>query len=222
MKKFAVIVAGGNGARMGAGIPKQFLPLHGIPVLFHTILKFEGLVDEIILVLPGSHITYWNQLCESHNFNLKIQLVEGGLTRTQSVNNGLKSISEPGIVAIHDAVRPLVSKKLITKLFNEAASKGNAIPAIAVKDSLRQRIGEGSISVNREDFVSVQTPQCFDLQIIKTAYEHTDGQEFTDDAGVIDFEGGQINLVEGEISNIKITFKEDISLAEILMGAGEM
>ncbi|MBL0340254.1 MAG: 2-C-methyl-D-erythritol 4-phosphate cytidylyltransferase [Bacteroidetes bacterium] len=207
---------------MGSGIPKQFLPINGIPVLFHTIRKFEGIVDEIILVLPASHFTYWNELCEKYSFKLNIRLVEGGDSRTKSVIHGLNAIKEAGIIAIHDAVRPLVSRKLISYLLKEAELHGNAIPAIPVRDSLRKKNGDQNTAVNRSEYFSVQTPQCFQYQIIKTGYENCYGRDFSDDASVIDYGGGKINLVEGEISNIKITFREDILFAEALLNATEM
>lgn len=207
---------------MGSGIPKQFLPLKGRPLLFHTIEKFYKLVDEIVVVLPAPHFTYWNEMCEQHSFSLKIKLVEGGSSRTQSVINGLNTIHESGIVAIHDAVRPLVSRSLIATLLKEAAIHGNAIPMLPVTESLRHKSGEISVVVDRAEYMMVQTPQCFDLQVIKSAYQNLHQREFSDDASVIDYTGGKINPVAGEVSNIKITFRQDILFAEFLMDVREM
>ncbi len=217
MKKFAIVVAGGSGVRMGGGIPKQFLPLLGKPVLMHTLEKFQGLVDETILVLPAEHFTYWKDLCEEHSFFLKVSLVEGGTSRSLSVMNGLDSISAPGIVAIHDAVRPLVSRSLISALFQSTIIHGNAIPVISVRESLRAVKNQLNEAVNRDGFVMVQTPQCFDLELIKSAYAKNSDQQFSDDASVLEFSGSKIHLETGETSNIKITFREDILFAEALL-----
>lgn len=222
MKKYALIVAGGKGIRIGSEIPKQFLPLKGKPILFHTIDKFDGLVDEIILVLPESHFSLWQSLCESHSYRVKVQLVAGGESRTQSVINGLQAVTFDGIVAIHDAVRPLLTRSLIEKLFEVASQKGNAIPVLELRESLRIKSDTGNKAVNREHFLTVQTPQCFDCQSIIKAYQSSAGMQFSDDASVIDHMGGTIHLVEGEHSNIKITFKEDLLFAEMVMNAIKM
>lgn len=217
MKKFAIVVAGGSGVRMGGGIPKQFLPLLGKPVLMHTLEKFQGLVDEIILVLPAEHFAFWKELCEEHSFHLKVNLVEGGSSRSQSVMNGLDLISDPGIVAIHDAVRPLVSRGLISVLLQSSLIHGNAVPVIPVRESLRSVKAQLNESVNRDGFVMVQTPQCFDLELIKSSYRNHEDIQFSDDASVFEFSGNRIHLEKGETSNIKITFKEDILFAEALL-----
>lgn len=211
------MVAGGSGVRMGGGIPKQFLPLLGKPVLMHTLEKFQGLVDDIILVLPAEHFAFWKELCDEHSFLLKPLLVQGGSTRTQSVINGLNATSAPGIVAIHDAVRPLVSRSLISVLLQSAIIRGNAVPVIPVRESLRSVNALLNTAVNRDEFVMVQTPQCFDLELIKAAYVKNSDQYFSDDASVLEFSGSKIHLEEGEISNIKITFKEDFLFAEALL-----
>ena len=222
MKRYVIIVAGGQGHRLGGEIPKQFLLLKGKPVLFHTLEKFDGIVNEIILVLPSSHIQYWRELCEEYNYASPISIVPGGTSRTSSVMKGLLTISTPGIVAIHDAVRPLVSKQLINNLFTEAEKSGNAVPAIPVRESLRIRRNYENQAVNREDYISVQTPQCFDYNQIMFAYNNSGNQIFSDDAGVFENSGGRINVIEGETHNIKITFKEDIAFAEALLDAINM
>ena len=205
---------------MGGEIPKQFLPLLGKPVLMHTLEKFLGLVDEIVLVLPLEHFAYWKDLCDEHSFSLKVILIEGGSTRSQSVVNGLNAISTSGIVAIHDAVRPLVSRKLISNLLESAIFHGNAVPTVPVRESLRTVKENLNNAVNRDEFVMVQTPQCFDLDLIKSAYDKNKNQSFSDDAGVLEFSGVKIHLEEGETANIKITFKEDLLFAEALLESG--
>lgn len=219
MKKFAVIVGGGKGIRLGSEIPKQFLLLKGLPVLIHTIEKFHGIADEIVLVLPESHFEYWNQLCESLGLQVHVKLVAGGATRAQSVMNGLAVLSGQGIVAVHDAVRPLVTKKLINSLYETAQMKGNAVPCVPVKESIRKKNGNTSMAVKREDYLVVQTPQCFDLQELIAAYQKSGELDFTDDAGMMEHFGALIHHIEGEVSNIKITFREDVLLSEALLDA---
>lgn len=220
MKRYAIIVAGGQGLRLGAEIPKQFLPLKGKPMLFYTLEKFEGIADEIILVLPASHFDYWNELCRLADFETEVKLVEGGENRTSSVLNGLSALQGNGIVAIHDAVRPLVSKSLIMKLYEEAERNGNAVPVTQIKESMRFRDSQESHSVERSKYVAVQTPQCFDFQKLVNAYQQHTNETFTDDASVWEFAGGTVHLVDGETTNLKITYKEDLAYAETLMNAG--
>ena len=207
---------------MGGGVPKQFLPIKGKPVLFHTIEKFHGLADEIVLVLPESHIPFWKDLCFEHSFNVNLHLIAGGNSRTESVLNGLNAVVSPAIVAIHDAVRPLISRNLIQKLFDHAAKHGNAVPFIPARESMRMKSGEGSKVVDRDDFMIIQTPQCFDYQILMKAYQKGSDRSFSDDAAVLDHSGIKIHLVEGETTNIKITFREDIVFAEALLDTTEM
>ena len=211
--------AGGQGLRLGGEIPKQFLPVKGRPLLFYTLEKFQGIADEIILVLPESHMDFWKELCRSANFESGAKLVEGGESRSQSVLNGLLSLNGDGVVAIHDAVRPLVSKNLINKLFEEAAIYGNAVPVVPIRESMRLRNEKESHSVNRSAYVAVQTPQCFIFQSIVKSYQNKGAGVFTDDASVFEHSGGVIHLVEGETTNIKITFKEDVAFAEALLNS---
>lgn len=217
MKRYAIIVAGGQGLRLGTEIPKQFLPVKGRPLLFYTLEKFQGIADEIILVLPASHIDYWKELCLTAKFDSGARLVEGGENRTLSVMNGLLALNGNGVVAIHDAVRPFVSKALIEKLFEEAALHGNAVPVIPVKESMRFRDDKDNYSVDRGNYVAVQTPQCFDCQKIISAYQKAGPGVFTDDASIFEHVGGVVHLVQGETTNIKITFKEDVAFAEALL-----
>lgn len=222
MKKYAIIVAGGQGQRLGSEIPKQFISINHRPILFYTLEKFHGIADEIILVLPASHIDFWFQLCTDFDFNSRSVVVHGGSSRSESVMNGLKVLNGEGIVAIHDAVRPLVSRELILKLFSEAELHGNAIPVLPARDSLRMLNNQGSKAVNRDQFVAVQTPQCFNSQLIMDSYVRSGNGVFTDDATVFENSGGNIHLVQGENQNIKITFREDIALAESLLNAIKM
>lgn len=217
MKKYALIVAGGSGTRMGADVPKQFLLLNGRPLLMHTLEKFNGC--EIILVLPHDQFSYWQELCITYSFQLPHRLCEGGKTRFQSVQNGLDCI--PGadaLVAIHDGVRPLVHASTILQSFTTAAEKGNAVAVVELKDSIRQITNAGNTKhVNRDEYRLVQTPQTFKVSQIKQAYAQVSHQEFTDDAGVLEATGVQINLIAGSYDNLKITTPEDLKIAACLL-----
>ncbi len=219
MKKLVIIVAGGSGKRMGAVVPKQFLLLKSKPVLMHTISCFYNYDNEmeIIVVLPKEHINIWNQLCVDYNFTIKHQITEGGSERFYSVKNGLEKINYNGIVAIHDGVRPLVSNETIKRCFKKAFETGAAIPVIPIVESLRIVDGDTSKSVNRSEYVSVQTPQCFNIELIKSAYQQDFSNTFTDDASVVEKFGHQVSLVNGNIENIKITSPQDLILAEYLL-----
>ena len=216
-KRFALIVAGGNGKRMGTDISKQFLLLKGLPVLMHTINKFRSCNAEIIVVLPASQKKYWLDLCSEFHFTVPHTLIEGGTERYHSVLNGLNRIEEEGVVAIHDGVRPCVSTSLIEKCYVEAEIFGNAVAAVKPKDSLRMLQGEHTVAVNREHFYLIQTPQTFDLGTIKHAYASTTHENFTDDASVLEANEHDIHLVDGDYKNLKITTPEDLLLAELFI-----
>ena len=221
MELYAVIVAGGTGKRMGAEIPKQFLELAGKPVLMHTIERFKAFNKsiEIITVLPESQLIYWAELQKKHSFSIPHTVVKGGPSRFLSVKNGLKSVGNTGLVAIHDGVRPLVSVSTIKRCFEAAEKYGNAIPVISPADSLRIVTGQGSVPVNRQDIKQVQTPQVFSIKLIKKAYLQEYIPEFTDDSTVLESAGEEIHLVEGNRENIKITNPEDLLISEALLRA---
>jgi len=216
VRKVAIIVAGGKGVRMNSDIPKQFLLLNRTPVLMHTISKFSHL-DEVILVVPKTQKEYWNSLCKTHNFNIPHTIVEGGKTRFHSVKNGLKKVNNNSIVAIHDAVRPLISIKLINNLITETKNGVGVIPIIPVKDSIRKLEGENSIHIDRSNFYKVQTPQCFLSDEIKEAYNQEYSEEFTDDASVLESNDGKIVTILGEEKNLKLTTEEDFKIAELFL-----
>ena len=222
MHKYAIIVAGGKGERMGSELPKQFLEVQGKPILIHTIEKFKTTFQdiEIILALPENQIDFWEELCVLHHFPFSPKrVVKGGKTRFESVKNALELVTEVGLVAIHDGVRPLVSSETIKKCFLHAKDKGNAIPVVDVVDSLRHvSKQEGTNkSVTRSCYKAVQTPQCFNSEIILKAYQQDFSPAFTDDASVVEKLGEAINLVEGNTENIKITTQQDLLLAEVLL-----
>ena len=216
MKKIALIVAGGKGERMNADIPKQFLLLNDLPILMHTLNAFTDF-DKRILVLPQSQIENWKTLCGEYNFALKHMLVAGGINRFGSVKNGLRKVDEGSIVAIHDGVRPLISKNLTNKLIATTKKGIGVVPVVSVKDSLRKVDGNNSKAVSRSSLYKVQTPQCFFASTIKDAYKQNFSLFFTDDASVLESNGGKIITILGEGKNIKITTKEDLRIAEVFM-----
>ena len=218
-ERYAIIVAGGRGLRMGGELPKQFLPLSGKPVLMRTLELFEGEVSRIILVLPEDHIPFWQELCEQYHFTLTHTVALGGETRFHSVRSGLSHLPQEGLVAVHDGVRPLVSRVLIRRSFEEAERSAAALPACPVTDSLRLRQDEGkSEAVDRSRYVAVQTPQTFDLGRLQQAYEQAYSPLFTDDASVYEAASlGSITLIDGEETNIKLTTPRDLLLAELLL-----
>ena len=206
---YAIIVAGGSGTRMHSAVPKQFLPLNGIPVLMHTINVFHSSEanPSIILVLhPDSH-DYWLSLCAEHNFTIQHRLVSGGETRFHSVKNGFNAIDdEDAIIAIHDAVRPLVTKEIIDESYECAENYGNALVAIKSRDSVRQIKDNRSVSLNRDEIYLIQTPQTFQASQLKKAYLQPYQESFTDDASVVEQTGVNITLISGSYQNIQITY----------------
>lgn len=216
MEKVALIVAGGQGKRMNSDILKQFLILNDFPVLMSTIRKFSHF-DKIFLVLPYSQFKYWKVLCQEYSFKINVHLVRGGETRFHSVKNGLNAISKNTIIAIHDGVRPLVSTQLINTLISKTKKGIGVVPILPLKDSIREIKKNISFSIEREKFHSVQTPQCFLGSDIKEAYKQKFSALFTDDATVFEKFGGKIESILGEEKNIKITTKNDLSIAKIFM-----
>ncbi len=219
MKKFALIVAGGSGSRMGSRQLKQFMEISGKPVLIHTMeefIRFDPEI-EIVLVLPENQKKTWGDLCRKHAFGYPHTITTGGFLRFLSVQSGLKSIPcEDGIVFIHDGVRPLVSQGTLQRCFDSAVQYGNAIPAITVNESVRVRDAGISYPVDRSKLALVQTPQTFILSEIKAAYQEEYCPEFTDDATVYEKTGKLIRIVEGNRENIKITWPEDLVYAETI------
>lgn len=218
MEKFALIVAGGNGSRMNTDIPKQFLDLAGKPVLMRTMERFVAFdqLMRFVVVLPAGYMAYWNELCGKYRFHLKHTLVPGGLSRFQSVKNGLAELPEEGLVFIHDGVRPLVSLQTLRNCADTAIEKGNAIPVMPVTESLLRINEQGNEHVERDRFFLVQTPQTFLTGVIKRAYLQPERDGFTDDASVYEAIGEKIHLVEGNSENIKLTHPVDIQIAKCL------
>ena len=220
MKKYAIIVAGGKGVRMGREIPKQFIPIGGIPILMRTIQAFYDFDSDItlILALPEEQQMYWQTLCKEYHFEIPVIVVNGGDTRYQSVKNALAKIETEGIVAVHDGVRPFVSKEILAAAYETAAQKGSAIPVVPVTDSIRKiGINQTSFACNRSNYCFVQTPQTFKAEWLKRAYSSPYRPEFTDDASVVEQHGLNIFIVNGDPKNIKITTPIDLILAEAFL-----
>ena len=203
---------------MGGDIPKQFLPVCGKPVLMRTLEAFHVYDASIhlILVLPVSQQAYWKQLCEEYQFNLAHEIADGGETRFHSVKNGLALVKEDGLVGVHDGVRPFVSQEVIARCYDEALSLKAVIPVVGVVETVRHLTDEGSETVPRDQYKLVQTPQVFDVALLRRAYEQTYTDMFTDDASVVEALGEKVYLVEGNRENIKLTTPFDLKLAELL------
>ena len=218
---YVIIVAGGKGLRMGSDIPKQFLPIGGKPVLMRTIERFREYSEDlqIILVLPKAQQDYWKKLCKEYHFEVEYLLANGGETRFHSVQNGLALIPDDaeGVVGVHDGVRPFPSVEVIRNCYEAARTAKAVIPVIPVVETVRHIEGEGSVTVPRGDYRLVQTPQTFDIQLLKAANRQPYNDGFTDDASVVESFGHQITLVEGNRENIKITTPYDLKIAEILI-----
>lgn len=219
MKNNVIIVAGGKGLRMGSDLPKQFIPIGGKPVLMRTVEAFYNYdkAINIILVLPLSHQDYWKKLCAEYNFHPAHTIATGGETRFHSVKNGLAMVTE-GIVAVQDGVRPFPSGEMIGRCFAAVREYQAVIPVIDSTDSLREMLNEEhSRIVDRSKIRLVQTPQVFDADVLKKAYETEYKDTFTDDASVVEAMGINIHLVKGEVTNIKITTPLDLKIGELLV-----
>lgn len=224
MKKYAVIVAGGSGMRMGTVVPKQFLPLQGKPVLWYTLTAFlDAFPDlEIILVLPEAHLQIGQEILRSTYAPDRIWMTVGGETRFHSVRNGLSHIHQHSIVFIHDGVRCLLTPQLIRRCHAMAQERGNAIPAIGSVDSIRIENYSGNEYIDRSKVKIIQTPQTFYSDIVKAAFEQEYEESFTDEASVVERLGVKIHLLDGESTNIKITHPIDVLIAEKILEEREM
>jgi 2-C-methyl-D-erythritol 4-phosphate cytidylyltransferase len=218
---YVIIVAGGKGLRMGTDIPKQFLPIGGKPVLMRTLEQFrEYSADlQIILVLPKAQQDYWQELCQKYGFKVEYQMTDGGETRFHSVQHGLALIPDDaeGVVGVHDGVRPFPSIDVIRNCYETARKKKAVIPVIPIVETVRHLQDETSVTVPRGDYRLVQTPQTFDIQLLKAANRQPYNDGFTDDASVVEAFGFDITLVEGNRENIKITTPYDLKIAEVLI-----
>lgn len=229
-KKFVVMMAAGSGTRMGADMPKQFLEMDGKPILRHTMEVFlEACPDiSVITVLPEHFVDYWRDYCLEHNFICPQVIVKGGITRFHSVRNALEKVPEGALVAVHDGVRPLVSRELVRAMFAKAEDTPALIPVIPCIDTMK--VLEHKVDKSGDDvFVPVegktadrsflwgaQTPQVFHSELLKDAYRQAFDTAFTDDASVVEKYNKSLSYVMGERLNIKITTREDLILAEAI------
>ena len=245
MTKFAIIVAGGKGLRMGADLPKQFIPVEGRPVLMRTLDAFHSCDSSIqlILVLPRDHQPYWRELCEEYHFAVPHRIADGGATRFHSVQSGLSLVdADDALVAVHDGVRPFVSHEVIRQCYRDAETHGAVVPVIPVVETVRRLValqeektqaampqspllgrGRGeatSVTVPRDSYRLVQTPQTFRSSLIRCAYEQPYCDAFTDDASVVESLGEAVHLVEGNRENIKLTTPYDLIVAKALVDSG--
>ena len=242
-KEVAIIVAGGKGLRLPGDTPKQFLEIGGLPVLMHTIKAFLAYNQstEIVLVLPVADFSRWENLCRQYSFHHPVTQVAGGETRFQSVKNGLDSVDAPGVVAIHDGVRPLVTPTIIAASFEIARQRGSAVASVPLKESIRQlgadaispadaesksiqslpgtslASGRGTQAVDRSRYRIMQTPQTFDIGLLKSAYSLPENDALTDDASVAERAGHSVTLIEGSYENLKITTPVDLVVAEAII-----
>ena len=231
---YVIIVAGGKGLRMGGDIPKQFLPIGGKPVLMRTLERFRAYSEalQIILVLPEAQQDYWQELCLQYEFQVDYQIANGGQTRFHSVQNGLALVPDDaeGVVGVHDGVRPFPSIEVIRRCYETARQTKAVIPVIPVVETVRQMLpsnqsnpntpsNPSSITVPRDQYRLVQTPQTFDIQLLKAANRQPYNDGFTDDASVVESYGHPITLVEGNRENIKITTPYDITVAEAIINS---
>lgn len=221
MKKYAIIVAGGSGTRMGTDIPKQFILLNSKPVIYYTIKSFLDAFGEIeiILVLPHGHIDKGEKILKEYFSNVPVKIVTGGETRFHSVKNGLIAVKDESVVFVHDGVRCLLTTELIQKCYKIATEKGSAIPAVSSKDSIRLRKGNKTEAFNRNNVLLVQTPQTFQSSILLKAFETDQQENFTDEATVVEASGVEVSIVPGDEDNIKITKPVDLLIAERILQA---
>jgi 2-C-methyl-D-erythritol 4-phosphate cytidylyltransferase len=233
MQRSTIIVAGGSGKRMGAAVPKQFLLLKGKPLLMWTIEAFHSFdtAMQLIVVLPQDHHANWQDLCSEHQFLVPHTLVSGGAERFHSTLEGLRAVTHEGLVAVHDGVRPLVGTELIARCFAAAAEHGAAIPVVPISSSVREvsEIGAPSAllspstllresrAVDRSRLRAVQTPQCFKVPLLRRAFELPYDPAFTDEATLVERLSVEVQLVEGEEQNIKVTTPFDLQVAEVVL-----
>ncbi len=204
---------------MQSDTPKQFIELNGKPILMHTIERFTNAMPSVNIIIALAEVLQndWKQLCNDHKFTITHTVCKGGATRFHSVKNGLELVPENCVVGVHDAARPLVSTETILNTFETAQQKGNAAPYVPISDSIRNVNGDSNAAVNRDDIVIVQTPQCFQSNLIKKAFEQDYQDGFTDDVSVLEATGTSINLVSGNTENIKITTARDLKIAQSML-----
>ncbi len=219
MKRYAIIVAGGKGVRMGNDIPKQFLLLNNKPILMRSLEAFHSFdaAIECVIVLPKAQIEYWFSLCKQYGCTIPHIVVEGGSERFLSVRNGLQAISDDGVVAVHDGVRPLLTETMLREGFETAEKFGSAIPYVDSVDSLRIINGDQTQTLNRNQIKRIQTPQIFNARKLRSIMNVDYQPQFTDEATVWELAGEKLHFYKGDTKNIKITTPDDLRMAEVLL-----
>lgn len=219
MNRSVIVVAGGRGTRMGAALPKQFIPLGGKPILMHTLEAWQAYDANMqrIVVLPEEEIELWQDLCRTHQFTVAHRIVAGGSTRSRSVVNGLRLVDSPW-VAVHDGVRPFVSRELLARCFDATTQHQAIVPVCPITDSLRRLLpsDHSTVSVSRSEYVAVQTPQVFETQTLLRAYAQPKA-DASDDATLVEQLGINVYTVAGDVRNMKITTPFDLAVAEIIL-----
>lgn len=218
VKRSMIVVAGGSGTRMGSELPKQFMELNGKPILMHTLdsmFAFDPAM-QLILVLPETQLNYWNELCKSQQWSTPHECAKGGNTRFQSVSNGLE-LAKGMHIGIHDGVRPFASHHTMRNCFAAAEQHGAAVPVVPIVQSLRKIVDGTNEAVNRDEYRAVQTPQCFNAEVLRDSFAKATKNDYSDDASVVEACGNKIMLIDGDSENIKITTPFDLVLARLII-----
>lgn len=227
---YALIVAAGKGRRMESSVKKQYLLLHGVPILTRTIQAFHTHPDirEILLVVPEQDLAYCrSEILEAHGLVENIQVMAGGAHRQDSVWKGLSSLRDrlgtekDAVVIIHDGVRPFVGPSVIHEGIHHVLTLGACVPGVPIVDTVKQVFPDRRVraTLDRNTLYRIQTPQCFDLNSIFNAFEHARKTGFigTDDASVYEHSGQRVHVIQGDPSNIKITTRQDLDLASFYL-----
>lgn len=215
-----IIPAGGIGSRFSRELPKQFTPVHGLPILAHTLRALASKAAEIVVALPEEWIDYWRQQVVALSTRVPShRMVVGGATRFHSVQSALSTMGHSGFIAVHDAVRPLMSEELLDRLLVAAERQYAAVPVLPLSDSIRQLSSDGgSIALDRSLYRRVQTPQVFLAERLHAAYSVVYSSRFTDDLSVYEASFSEpIALVDGEEINLKVTFPHDLVLLKAFL-----
>ncbi|MDM1292895.1 2-C-methyl-D-erythritol 4-phosphate cytidylyltransferase [Sphingobacterium sp. N143] len=222
---FVIIVAAGTGNRMNSDLPKQFIELNGKPVIMHTIDRFfqSDEMTEIVVVISQEMEVFWKDLCLKHQFSIPVHLAFGGNTRFSSVKNGIQYIQQnfnigpADYIAVHDGARPIISKDLISRAFQGAYEHQAIVLAQKSIESVRKGTPTSNQAIDRDQIWMIQTPQVFQAALLLDAYQQTEDPLFTDDASVVEKMGKHISMVEGDSKNIKITYPQDLQIAQFYL-----